>query len=487
MRFALSLLLLLYASGSPAHSFGQVYNLPVPFWLYAWGAAAALVVSFVILAIFLASPARATTTGEHDLSHCRLVKVLNAMHLTRVLRVFSVALLGLCIVTGWWGDRNPYGNFNMTFFWIVFALGFAWFCVLFGNFYAQLNPWRAVAGWIGMTWTRYREGFVGYPQWLAYWPALFLYMGFIWIELLANNTPRSLAEALLAYSLLNLLGAGLFGARDWFRYCEFFSVLFRLLSSLSPLRVSDGGGGGFRLHARRPLHAAVESRFEHFSLLLFLLFLLSSTAFDGLHEAAAWYRLYWVDAYRCCLQHVFGSHPLKAYANMRETYAYWQTAWLLVSPLLYLLTYLVFLLASRCFVTNAPGLRQLALHFAPSLLPIAVVYHVSHYFTLIETQGIKIISLASDPFGWGWNLFGTANWLQRNFVPDAAFVWHAQVGLIIAGHVLSVWMAHLIALRVIPDRRQALLSQVPMLLLMVCFTVAGLWILSLPNMAPVER
>ena len=93
---------------------------------------------------------------------------------------------------------------------------------------------------------------------------------------------------------------------------------------------------------------------------------------------------------------------------------------------------------------------------------------------------MKIVSLASDPLGRNWNLFGTAHWLQRTIIPDAATVWHVHVGLIVFGHIVSVYLAHRVALRIFPTHRQAVLSQLPMLALMVCFTTAGLWILSQP-------
>src|ERR1700730_5402478 len=48
-----------------AHSFVTVYNLPVPFWMYAYGATAALVVSFVLVAYFAGAPA-AITAGLAD-------------------------------------------------------------------------------------------------------------------------------------------------------------------------------------------------------------------------------------------------------------------------------------------------------------------------------------------------------------------------------------------------------------------------------------
>jgi hypothetical protein len=75
--------------------------------------------------------------------------------------------------------------------------------------------------------------------------------------------------------------------------------------------------------------------------------------------------------------------------------------------------------------------RELALDFAYSLLPIALVYNVTHYFTLILTQGVMIVSLVSDPFGWGWNLFGTIGHPRSLLLPSMIWVWHGQVALIL--------------------------------------------------------
>lgn len=65
-------------------------------------------------------------------------------------------------------------------------------------------------------------------------------------------------------------------------------------------------------------------------------------------------------------------------------------------------------------------------------------------------------------------------------LPPARFVWHIQVGLILFGHVVSVYLGHEQALRIFPEGRKALWSQFPMLVLMIALTSVGLWILSLP-------
>jgi hypothetical protein len=132
-------------------------------------------------------------------------------------------------------------------------------------------------------------------------------------------------------------------------------------------------------------------------------------------------------------------------------------------------------------MTGSPlSVRELALRFAYSLVPIAFVYNVTHYYTLIVSQGLSIVRLVSDPLGRGWNLFGTADWLRDPVILDAGMVWHTQVWLILFGHIVSVYLAHVEALRVFPTSRRAVLSQLPMLVLMVLFTTVGLWILSLP-------
>jgi hypothetical protein len=177
---------------------------------------------------------------------------------------------------------------------------------------------------------------------------------------------------------------------------------------------------------------------------------------------------------------LLGERPIEAYVAARPWYRAWDTAWLLAAPFVYFAAYVLTLSLARGLTRTQRPLRELLLDFAYTLLPIVLAYHVSHYFTLLLDQGPKILSLASDPFGYGWNLFGTAQRFRAAYLPDLTWVWHVQVLLILAGHVSSVLLAHQVALRVFATRRAAVLSQLPMLLLMVGFTVFGLWILAQP-------
>jgi hypothetical protein len=126
------------------------------------------------------------------------------------------------------------------------------------------------------------------------------------------------------------------------------------------------------------------------------------------------------------------------------------------------------------------GFRQFAAAYAFSLVPIAIAYQMAHYYTYLLIQGQMIVSLISDPLGWGWNLFGTAGFEPRYGIVGASFVWYSQVALIVAGHVIAVYLAHSISLRLLRDPGRAFRSQLPMLVLMVLYTSTSLWILAQP-------
>jgi hypothetical protein len=115
-----------------------------------------------------------------------------------------------------------------------------------------------------------------------------------------------------------------------------------------------------------------------------------------------------------------------------------------------------------------------------TLVPIAIAYHVAHYLSFLAMAGQYLIPLASDPFGWGWNLFGTRNYFVRIGIVDARAVWYISTGAIVIGHIAAVYLAHRVALKLYSDRHIALRSQWPMLALMVCYTMTSLWIIAQP-------
>lgn len=479
----LGLALLAATTAAEAHSFGKLYNLPVPFWMYLYGAAAALLLSFLVVGYFINEDAAAANFRSRDISRNGLIRALGDPRTVATFRVLSMMVFLLTVVSGFIGSRNPYLNFNMTWFWIVFVLLFTYVTALTADLYRVLNPWRIGVDWVGRRWPRLIEGRFTYPAALGFYPALVLYMAFIGIELFAHAGPRALSIMLTAYTFINVIGVWLWGTRDWFRYCEFFSVFYDLIARIAPIGrepLGEGSGAGHRIVLRQPFIGLIREDARHFSLLLFVLFMLSSTAYDGLRDTLPWVKIFWKDLYQGVLKAWLGGDIVKSYPTLQAIYKVWQLSALALSPFFYLALYWISLWFTKLLTRTEIPLRELALKFALSLIPIAFVYNITHYYTLIITQGSQMVRMISDPFGRGWNLFGTAQWMRASITPDASFVWNSQVILILMGHIISVYLSHLVALRVFPTQRQATLSQIPMLLLMVAYTTIGLWILSQP-------
>jgi hypothetical protein len=122
--------------------------------------------------------------------------------------------------------------------------------------------------------------------------------------------------------------------------------------------------------------------------------------------------------------------------------------------------------------------RSLVPDFVLSLVPIAFVYVVAHYATLLLVQGQYAIPLLSDPLGRGWDLFGTADVVPDLTVVSPNTTWYIQVVALVTGHVAGLAIAHDRAVSLFTDRGDALRSQYAMLALMVLYTVGGLWVLS---------
>jgi len=118
------------------------------------------------------------------------------------------------------------------------------------------------------------------------------------------------------------------------------------------------------------------------------------------------------------------------------------------------------------------SLVKTARRYAPTLIPIAAVYFVAHYFVYWLQLGQLSLGNFADPF-------------EREWVPDydvwvtvpPSVIWAVQVALIVWGHVVAVVEAHRLSLRVNRRPRQALLAQSPIVVLMVAYTFAGLWML----------
>jgi hypothetical protein len=450
-----------------AHAFGTLYNLPVPFWLYMYGGAATIVVSFLIIAYFFKRTNQTFSYPSKDLSGVAFINFLTGRLFLKILKVTGLLLFFLAVISGFVGVDNPRLNVNMTLFWVIFVLGFTYSVAILGNVWTIVNPWKTIVEGIEALVGKKMEGFLVYPKALSFYPALVFYFLFIWIELFGQTTPRSLSLVLAIYSVTTLFGIVVFGKSAWLKHAEFFSVFFGLIAKISPFEYR-----GKKVYLRPPFVGLLIGKAEHFSLLLFILFMLSSTAFDGFRST-----IQWIILLRGLLV------PPADFVFGNNTFLPSQIAGVVGLPLtlfIFLYVYLLLLALAKAIAKSKLSLGELALRFAYSLVPIAFVYNVAHYYTLMLTEGQNMIRLTSDPFGYGWNLFSTAAYKTNYSVFDANFVWHFQVAVILIGHIAGVYLAHVIALGVFPSRKRAFVSQLPLLVLMIVYTMAGFWILAQP-------
>jgi hypothetical protein len=489
---ALALTLIL-ASARPAlaHGFGPTYDIPIPLWLYLYGAAAAVVLSFLPLALFSRKEQDSSYRYPRlDLLRIRfLEKVLTSRLLTGGLRLLSVVLFLVVVVAGLVGLQSGY-NFAPTFVWVTWWVGFSFFTSFLGNLWPLVNPWRVVFDWAEGLVRRlgYRDGLEldePYPKALGIWPAVGLYLVFVWIENVFSGSyvPRNIAMFALAYSLITLYGMAFFGKETWLRRGDAFSMFFGLLGRFAPTEVRvknpevcpgcDGCGDDpgcvncYECFARAaPDERELNLRPPAVGLGLpekvtpggaaFVIVVLAGVTFDGLLETPLWLEI------------------------VRLT-PVTQTLGTILLPFLFFGVYLGFVELSRILGGGGQGgVWRFAAAYAFSLVPIAIAYQMAHYYTYLLVQGQMIVSLVSDPLGWGWNLFGTADFEPRYSIVGAGFVWYSQVALIVAGHVIAVYLSHSISLRLLRDPGRALRSQLPMLALMVLYTMTSLWILAQP-------
>jgi hypothetical protein len=459
-----------------AHVFFVPYTLPVPFWLYLYGCAATLVLSFALLA-YLATSTQSAAGGPARLEMATRGPLWQVWRWTvGLLRIGAVAALAITIAAGIAGPVDPALNVGMTLFWVAFLLAFPYLTVFIGNLYGWINPWNTLAVGlqrVGIDVDRARHP---YPPSLSYWPAVAFHVALVWIELFALPRPLTIATALLAYTGVTLLGMIAFGRAVWLRHGEMFAVFFKAIGTLAPVQYVGGPEGTPRVVLRRPLSGALAEQASHPSLVVFILFMLSSTTYDAVHGTYFWISLYW-QRLLPVLQPLWGTDVIAAQAMLTTGYWWYQWLGLVASPAFYLALYVAVLWAAAVLTRERMTVARLSGRFAFSLVPIAVAYHAVHYAPLMLQQLPSLVPQLADPFGRGW-------WLRPLALAAAplpmAVVWHAQVGVLLAGHVAGVYLAHVVALRVFPTRRIAVASQLPMLTLMVGYTLLGLWVLSLP-------
>ncbi len=457
-----------------AHALAARQDLPIPAWLFAWGASIVLIVSFVALSAAWRKPRfeeqywRALGAG--------LSRALLSWPVQALCGLVGVSLLGVAVYSGLRGTEAPDRNFALTFLFVTCWLGFPVFSALLGDVFRPFNPWRAVGRASGAGFRAIagqRAGHLAYPRWLGRWPAAIGLLAVVWLEVVYGTSggvaigldPETAAVATLLYSAYTLAMMALFGTEEWCERGEIFSVYFGMFSQLGCFGVEGG-----RLGYRRPLASATRWATLPGSAAL-VIASIASTSFDGASEGP----------FKGGIESVFG-RLVDAGFGLTAALRLTDTIFMLLCFAGIALVYMLGVRGMRT-VRGAPSLQRLRVGFAHTLIPIALAYLVAHYFSLFVFQEqAQFTYLLSDPLGTATtDLFGTASGGIDFTVLNANAIWYVQVGALVVGHVLGLTLAHDRALAYWPDYRDASRSQYWMLAVMVAFTCFGLYLLSYSN------
>ena len=471
-----------------AHALGgAVYTLPLPLWLYLAGAAVAVAASFIVTSV-VSRDAGPPRYRLRDLSS-GVASVSRA-----VLRNLGIAwwygVIGVGLVIG---DISP---LPAVLFWIGIWVGLPIVAVLIGNPWPSLSPFRTT--FAGVEWIARRLGArrldlgVRYPAWLARWPAVVLLALGVWLELVFPEaaTAGTVAILLFAYTLLTLAGMVVFGQIAWLRNAELFEVelgWFGRIGAIARRSVSaelcEGCGEACRIErcvdcpecataaddaerlpaARAWIVGLTDVTRAGVSDAAFIVLLLAGITFDGLRETAFGATI--LDALLPPITDALGITALAFTAV--------DTAALVLVVATFGLAFAVVLMLTR-WIGRVERLRPGV--YAASLLPIAAGYVIAHYLTSVIQAAIWLPSLIVDP------LMSLAPDLSS--VPAAA-VWYLSVLAIVGGHIAGIVLAHRTAVRDSPGR--ATISGLPMVALMIGYTILSLWIIAQPIVADPVR
>jgi hypothetical protein len=446
------------------------YDLPIPFSAYVYSCAVTLLLTFGVVAFVPARPIAGDSEPRRSFRVSRVVKASG--------QTGAIVMLALTIAAGLLGTESPVANIAPTLFWVGMMLGLTIATAVFGDVFQIVNPWRVLLRLA----RRDDRHLLCYPRRLAYWPAFISYLALSWLELIAPPRPSLLAWVLLAYTCLTAGGALLFGREAWFRYAELFSVFFRVIGTLAPVAYARDPGRHdehWLVRFRPLLSGTLEETPRHISLLLFVLFMLAGTTYDGVFQTSYWAGLYWRNLLSW-LHPLWRDDMARAQALLAPGYVIYQRGGLIAAPFVYLAIYMAVMTAMHVLTGGRVPVRVLALRFAFSLVPIAVAYMLAHSWTMLLTVVPVIPYLLTDPFGIGWNLIALRRGPAEPGPLDMGQAWHIEVILILIGHMASVWLAHLIAQRSFATRRHVWWCELPLVILMMGYTFIGLSVLSLP-------
>jgi hypothetical protein len=433
----------------PLHGIASRRDLPLPFSFVVAGAVLALVISFAIL-IFAWRTPRFKRVGGRDLP--RVTAVVDSPVVQLIARALVLATYAWAVLAMMAGQdllTNPIFGFVFVWMWV----GLVPISLLLGQFWRATNPLRTIhRGLCAIARVDPEQGLLSLPAGIGVWPAAIGLFGFGWLELVQpdRTTLAVLRVWALAWLVILVLGAIVFGQR-WIGAADPFEVYASTIAQMSIFRrVGD------QLRLVNPL-AGLNAWRAPPGATAIVAALLGSTAFDSFTNTSWW---------------------IQTVQNSALPTVLWGTAGLLT---MIIIVFVTFSLGAAWMgrYGDRPAWEYPRL-MVGSLLPIVLGYVVAHYTTLLIVEGQRVAINFSDPLGRGWNTFGSAEMGVNSAIfnhPTGIAV--IQACAIVGGHVFGIICAHEKAVALLPPDR-GVRGQLPLLLVMIGYTCAGLLLLFSP-------
>ena len=406
-------------SASLNHGVVNVGDLPIPFDIVLNSSALVVLITFVYLKV---SWKESIITPRQE--------VFNDKQ-SFIGKLFGIIILFLLVAPGIFGNESSKTSIAPLILWVFLWIGVPVLGLLFGDIYSKFNPlnlfslksdkpesvYFACVLFIGLTWFELVWSRPGNPLNIA----VVLITLFVCVNLLRYFLKKSLIEVdplLLLHYLYSKLK--LFNSKPYFR------SLLDNIGNLAKLRGIE----------------------------YFVLLMIGTVTYDGLRETTFWYNQ-------------FGS----------------RTDDMGFSTMMFLIMNLGTILFYRfaCFFAIKVGGSDLKLNhvsnlFGHTMLPIAFAYHVTHYLTLLLFESQTFFYRFNDPIGIGMNILNVEEPTINYFI-EPLVIWGIQVAVTLLGHMLSVVLAHDLAVKLF-GHQQSDKTQYIFLFITVALTLQALFVLS---------